>query len=139
MIKLCYKEYEYKLTHGASKSFSDETGLDLEIVLQDYIVKDIEMYNRPDTNRIGLNVALGKLYPKKVVCYALFSIIKPCHPEVSLDEICDGVHRVGWELSDRPDDMGESWPMVMKLLAYDHNDYCNNNMPANTKKKVTDI
>ena len=135
MIKLCYKEYDYKITNGACKSFFDKTGLDLQIVLAEYIA---ENYAHPEQTLLQRMVTLGKLHSRDIVNHALYAVIKPCHSEVSLDEICDATYRIGWQLSERPDDMSEPYPVVMWNLALDYNEYCNNNIPADTKKKVAD-
>ena len=133
MIKLCYKEYDYKISLAACKSFFDKTGLDLQIVLADYIRANMSEGNQTLLDRI---VTLGKLYSREVVNYALHAVIKPCHDEVSIDEICDATYRVGWQLSDRPDQLSEPYPIVMLSLALDYNAYCNTNLPE-SKKKVT--
>ena len=126
MIKLCYKEYDYKISLEADKNFTDKTGLDLQIVLAKYI--ECNHLNGEQT-LLSRMVSLGSLYSRGVVNHALHSVIKPCHKEVSFDEICDGTFRVGWQLSERPDELSEPYPIIMLQLALDHNDYCNANIP----------
>jgi hypothetical protein len=40
---------------------------------------------------------------------------------------------VSWQLSDRPDDLSEPWPIIMLQVGFDINEYFNNNIP---KKKA---
>ena len=134
MIKLCYKEYEWKASNGACKSFSDKTGLDLHTVFGDYITACMNMQDG-----LGLLEQMqvyAHLHSRKIAGLALHSIIKPCDSGVSLEEIDDATYRVSWVLSDRPDDLSEPWPFVMLSTALEMNDYLNSNMP---KKKETGI
>ena len=133
MIKLCYKEYDFKLTSGAKKYFHDKTGLDLATVFSDYIVAFIN--KREGAGAFEQMQCFAKLHSRKTASLALYSIIKECNPSVSIEEIYDATCRVDWVLSDRPDDLSEPWPFVMLNTALDINDYCNKNAPK--KKEVT--
>tara|TARA_R110000764_G_scaffold108688_4_gene194606 strand:- start:908 stop:1330 length:423 start_codon:yes stop_codon:yes gene_type:complete len=130
MIKLCYKEYEWKASTEACKSFSDKTGLDLKSVFFDYLVCAI---NTPKgislTDRMQM---YSNVHSEKIAVTALHCIIKAGSDGVSIDEIADGCNRVGWLLSERPDDLSEPWPFVMVNTALDINSYFNANIP---KKK----
>lgn len=133
MIKLCYKEYDWKLTNGACKSFFDKTGLDLQTVFADYITAWVDLpENISLMNRMQV---FSKIQTRDVASKALHSIIKPCCDGVSLDEISDATFRVSWILSERPDDLSEPWPLVMLDAALQINDYFNANIP---KKKEAD-
>lgn len=130
MIKLCYKEYSWKLSNGARKSFEDQTGLDLETVFGDYLEESLLSMNKPLISRMQ---SLSKLYSRKIATKALHAIIKAADDSIPLAEIEDACYRVSWQLSDKPDDLSEPWPIVMYLVALDMNDYFNNNLP---KKKA---
>lgn len=134
MIKLCYKEYDWKITSGACKLFFDKTGLDLQIVLADYIVCNMSDREKGGQTLLSRMVNLGKLYSRNIVNHALYSVIEKSNDGVSFDEICDATFRVGWQLSDRPSDLGEPYPIVMLNLALDYNEYCNKNIPESKKK-----
>lgn len=134
MIKLCYKEYDWKITNGACKSFFDKTNLDLQIVLADYIISNMADIDKGAQSLLSRMVTLGKIYSRDVVNHALYSVIKPCNESVSFEEICDATYRVGWQLSDKPDDLGEPYPLIMLNLALDYNEYCNKNIPKAKKK-----
>jgi hypothetical protein len=133
MIHLCYKRYEWKLSQGACKSFSDKTGLDLYTVFGDYVDASFGLVGK---NLIQVMQTYAKLYPQKIANQALHAIISSANPDVKLNEIEDATYRVSWQLSDRPDDLSEPWPVVMYHTALSINDYLNKNLP---KKKETDI
>jgi hypothetical protein len=134
MIKLCYKEYDWKVSQEACKSFTDKTGLDLKSVFFDYLVcaintsKDLSVQDRMQM--------YSNVHSEKIAITALHCIIKAGSDGVSIDEIADGFNRVGWILSDRPDDLSEPWPFVMVSAALDINTYFNANIP---KKKEAGI
>ena len=132
MIKLCYKEYDWKISNEACKSFFDKTGLDLQTVFGDYVEASIETNGKSLISRMQI---FSRLYSRKVASLALFSIIKPVNNSVSLAEIDDGTYRVSWQISDRPDDLSEPWPIVMYQTALSINEYFNANIP----KKKADI
>ena len=130
MIKLCYKEYDWKLSNEACKSFFDKTGLDLQTVFGDYIEASLETSGKSLISRMQI---FSRLYSRDIASKALFSIIKPVNDGVPLSEIEDATYRVSWMISDRPDGLSEPWPIVMFDTALQINDYFNKNIP---KKKA---
>ena len=132
MIHLCYKKYEWKISEGAHKYFTDKTGLDLLTVFGDYLEAS---FKTEGVNLIERMQIYSKLHTRKVVNYALHSIIFSVNPDVELKEIEDATYRVSWQLSDRPDDLSEPWSIVMYNTALEINDYMNKNLP----KKKADI
>lgn len=130
-IKLCYKDYDWKLTIGAIKSFRDKTGKDLYGVFAKYITASINLHK--DVSIFERNEIFRDLNSRETACQALYFIIKDAQDGVSLDEILDGALRVNWQLSDRPDDLSNPWPVVMLETAWLINEYNNNNIP---KKKA---
>ena len=131
-VKICYKTYDCKLSAGACKYFTDKTGLDLQTVFGDYVEKSIELQG---VSLISRMQSLSRLYNREIASLALYSIIKPENESVDLCEIEDATFRVSWQLSDRPDDLSEPWPIVMLQVGFDINEYFNNNIP----KKKADI
>lgn len=132
MIKLCYKEYEWKISNSACKYFFDKTGLDLQTVFGDYIASSIDANGKPLISRM---LIFSKLYDRYTASLALYSIIKDSNDGISLSEIEDATFRVSWQLSDRPDELSEPWPIVMLETALEINEYFNANIP----KKKADI
>ena len=134
MIKLCYKEYEWKASNEACKTFFDKTGLDLQTVFGDYIAACMSM--QEGTGLFEQMQIYAKLYSRKTASIALHSIIKAVEKSIPIDEIYDATYKVGWVISDRPDDLSEPWPFVMLNAALEINEYFNANVP---KKKEADI
>ena len=118
------------MTAGACKYFTDKTGLDLQTVFGDYVEKSIELQG---VSLISRMQSLSRLYNREIASLALYSIIKPENESVDLCEIEDATFRVSWQLSDRPDDLSEPWPIVMLQVGFDINEYFNSNIP---KKKA---
>ena len=134
MIKLCYKSYEWKASNEACKHFFDKTELDLQAVFGDYIAACIDM---PEgTGLFDQMQVYSKLHSRKTASIALHCLIKAVDQNISLDEIYDATYKVGWLISERPDDLSEPWPFVMLNTALEMNDYFNSNIP---KKKEADI
>tara|TARA_R100000951_G_scaffold63787_2_gene53556 strand:- start:1401 stop:1808 length:408 start_codon:yes stop_codon:yes gene_type:complete len=132
MIKLCYKQYPFKVTLKACKAFFDQTGLDLQTVFMKYIVTCSK------TTEMGLMerlVAFSELYPRDIATKALYVIIKQEQDGVSLAEVEDATYRVSWLISERDDDISEPWPLVMLDTALQINKYFSEN--SETKKTVT--
>ena len=134
MIKLCYKEYDWKASNEACKSFFDKTGLDLQSVFGDYITACMNM--QKDISLFEQMQIYSKLHSRKTASIALHCIIKEVDKNIPLDEIYDATYHVGWMLTDRPGDLSEPWPFVMLNTALEINDYFNANIP---KKKEADI
>lgn len=130
MIHLCYKKYEWKVTQGACKSFFDKTGLDLHTVFGDYIDASLESQGK---TLIGRMQTLSRLHSRHIASIALHSIISSVNKDVEIEEVEDATYRVSWQLSDRPGDLSEPWPMVMLSTALSINEYMNANLP---KKKA---
>lgn len=135
MIKLCYKEYDYKMSLGACKSFFDSTGLDLQTFLMDYISCWVKNSEESLLDRL---IALSKLYTRDICCHAFYALIKEKQDGISLSEIQDATYRVSWVQSERDDDMSEPYPIVLLNLALEINDYFYKNSDkkkADTKDK----
>ena len=132
VIKLCYKEYNFKITLASCKSFYDATGEDLQYILLQYIDKCRTTVGQDLL--IRMNALLG-VCNFETAAQAIHSLVKTENTSVSIDEIRDGMFRVSWMPSERSDDLSEPWSMVMLTIATQVNDYFNNNIPV--KKKGT--
>lgn len=134
MIKLCYKEYSWKITNGACRSFMEKTGKDLQGFFASYIVASIKMNKEISTfERCEI---LRDLHSVQDACNALFCIIDAGQDGISFAEIEDGAARVSWTVNDKPDDLSEPWPVVMLDVALQLNNYLCENLPS---KKKADI
>lgn len=133
MIRLCYKEYPYKISLAACKAFFDATGEDLQSVLLEYL----EACHR--TSGMDLVKRMSEFYKIckfEVASHAIHSLVKTANKNIPIEEIQDAMFRVSWLPSDRDDDLSEPWPLVMVTIATQVNDYFVSNMPV--KKKVTE-
>jgi len=134
MIKLCYKEYKWKISNGACRSFKEKTGKDLKGFFASYIVASINL--RKDISTFERCEIFRDLHSVEDACKAMLCVIEAAQDGISLAEIEDGAERVSWTVNDKPDDLSEPWPIVMLLLALDINSYICENLPA---KKKADI
>ena len=130
MIKLCYKEYPFKISLESCKTFFDRTGQDLQYILLSYI--------QACTDSKGLDLVSRLAHFHKVAnfetaSHALHCLAKTENKAIPLEEIQDGMFRVSWLPSERSDTLSEPWPLVMVDVATQVNDYFSINMP---KKKA---
>lgn len=116
MIKLCYKEYPYKMSLGAMKEFKKATGKDLWHTLLSMIEVYIATEESPLITRLR---ALYETLDFETAAYAFHCLIKQENKSIPLSEIEDSMFRVGWMPTDRDGDASEPWPFVMVKLAYD--------------------
>jgi hypothetical protein len=120
MIKLCYKEYEYKITLGACKYFYEQTGKDLQHSLLLYLEACDISREMSSLSRLRL---FHGLLSAKDASYLFYSVIKQAVDGVSLDEIQDAMHRVSWMPTESEDGLCEPWPIIMLGLATEANVY----------------
>ena len=132
MIKLAYKDYPLKMSLGACKVFYDDTGLDLQIVFQEYL----ELYSTCDVTSIrGQLLYFAKAHTREVATKALHAVIFAANDSIPIKEINDATYRVGWTENEKDDDLSEPWPLVMVRTALEINDY----IAGNIESKKTDI
>jgi hypothetical protein len=120
MIKLCYKEYSYKMSLKACKVFFEQTGLDLQTVFMRYIVACAES---KDDSVMARMVRMSEIYTRNIACKALHAVISQEDKSIPLAEIEDATYRVSWMPNEKEDDISEPWPMVMLDLALQINEY----------------
>jgi hypothetical protein len=132
MIKLCYKEYPFKLSLKSCKVFFDQTGLDLQTVFMKYIAACSKTMEMSLMDRL---VYFSELYTRDVACKALHSIISQENKNIPLAEIEDATFRVSWMATDNDDGLSEPWPLVMLDAALQINDYFSKEIEI--KKTVT--
>lgn len=129
LVKLCYKEYPFKISQKACKKFFEMTGLDLQTVFMKYISACVDTTGLDVTKRL---IQFSELYSRDVACKALHCMIKEEDTSIPLAEIEDGTFRVSWIESKRDDDLSEPWPLVMLDVALQINTYFTENL--NIKK-----
>ena len=132
-VKLCYKTYPVEMTLGAMKKFTDATGQDLWVTLLK-LLNENELCKDGETSILQRMIRLTELVPFEVAANIFYSMIdKSLH--VSLEEIRDGMARVGWLPTERDGDMGEPYAFVLLQLAYDVNAHMESAIKE-TKKKA---
>ena len=120
MIKLCYKEYDYKITLGACKYFFEQTGKDLQYSLLLYLEACTTSREMNSMSRLRLFHELMSFKDASVLFY---SVIKQSTSGISLSEIQDAMYRVSWLPTESEDGLCEPWPIVMLELATEANAY----------------
>lgn len=120
MIKLCYKEYPYKLTLGACREFYEQTGKDATYILMRYLEAFyIDTKGMPLISRIRY---LKGLESEDTISKLLHSMIRAEVKTMPLDEIQDAMFKVSWLPNENDNDISEPWPIVVAKLAIDIND-----------------
>ena len=130
MIKLCYKEYGYKVTLSACKSFYEQTGTDLQHTLLMYLDACHQSAGQGLLERMATfhNVCSFDKAAKLIHC-----LIKQDDKSISIAEIEDAMFRVSWTPTDQDSELCQPWPLVMLDIATQVNDYFAENLP---KKKA---
>jgi len=136
MIKLCYKEYPFKISLNACKVFHDQTKLDLQTVFMKYIAHCHKTTEMELTERL---VSFSELYTRDIASKALHVIINEAGDGVPLAEIEDATFRVSWIANIKDDDVSEPWPMVMLDTALQINSYFASNIQAKKTDTSADI
>lgn len=136
MIKLFYIAYDYKMSLGAMRDYTAATNRclwrDLLAVVEAWenssaaISSDNAM--QIASHRIG---AICDAVPFNDAAHLFKALIDAAGSRVSIDDIDDGMFRSGLIPSDRPDNCGEPWPLVLVKVAQD----INKGMIADVKKK----
>ena len=115
MIKLCYKAYEYKLSLGACKYFSEKTGKDLQYNLMLFLEACRSSQKMEYTKRLSLFHEIMSFKDAAILFYAL---IKDVDQSIPLCEIEDAMFRVSWIPAVTDDaELCQPWPLVMVDLA----------------------
>ncbi len=132
MIKLCYKEYDYKLNLAACKAFFDATGKDLPYTLMRYLEACRATQGMDSLERLRHFFGVESF---EVVSKLFHCLIKQEDKSIPLAEIQDAMYRVSWMPSDKDDsDLCEPWPLVVVVLATQVNEYY-----SKLNKKKADI
>lgn len=115
MIKLCYKEYDYKLTLGAIKGFKKDTGEDILFILSKLLEVWQESIGASQRSRIN---QLYSVCDFELSAYAFYHLIKSKQDSIPLIEIEDAMFRVGVVPNNVDDEYCVPWPVVLVDLAY---------------------
>ena len=93
IFKLCYKDYEYKVTWAAKREFKRETGRGLWSTLQG--VMHVVQQNK-NASVLSLMTAIGEHIDDVDGAILLWVLAKQCNSALQLSEIADACDRAGW-------------------------------------------
>jgi hypothetical protein len=136
MIKLCYKEYDFKVNLAACKSFYEQTGTDLQHTLLLYLDANVKSVGQGLLERMTTYHGVCKF---DIAAKLMHCLIKQKHDGIPLAEIEDAMFRVSWTPTEQTTELCEPWPLVMLGLATQVNDYFADNLPkkkADTSEKA---
>ena len=128
-FKLAYKSYRYSYNNEVHKRFEDATGLNMAVVLQAYMRCALSLQ---DKGKLDMHVELLKLYDRNIVSQ-LFYCITNESLNIPLDEFDDATFRTQWFQVATVDGFSDEYTSVILKMAYDCNDYVQNNI--HVKKK----
>lgn len=98
----------------AIKKFKQNTGKDLWCLM----ITMIEIFAKTkDLSTLERMRTLYEACDFETASYAFHALCT--NDSIPLEEIQDGMFRVGWRPTEREDDISEPWAIVLVLLAYD--------------------
>jgi len=115
-FKLCYKEYDYKITWSAKRDFKRETGRGLWSSLQGllFIVQE-----NKGGSVFNLMSEMGKHIDDVEGAILLHSLAKQCNSSLQLSEIADACDRVGWRPVNDDSDYAQPYTLVLYSMVLD--------------------
>ena len=114
-FKLCYKEYDFKVTWSAKRDFKRETGRGLWSTLQGVYRVMIENKDKPVLSRME---AVGLHIDEVDAATLLWCLAKQCNSSLKINEIADACDRMGWRPSDG-DEWAQPYPYVLYKMMSD--------------------
>jgi hypothetical protein len=109
-FKLCYKEYDYKVTWSAKRDFKRETGRGLWSTLQG--IMPIIQANR-EGSVFNLMAEIGKHIDDVDGPILLYTLAKQCNVALQMSEIADACDRVGWRPTENDNDYAQPYTFVL--------------------------
>lgn len=115
-FKLCYKEYDYKITWSAKRDFKRETGRGLWSTLQGVI--NVVHANKT-TSAFNLMAEIGKHIDDVDGAILLHTLAKQCNSALQLSEIADACDRAGWRPVDDDSEYAQPYTLVLYAMVLD--------------------
>jgi hypothetical protein len=115
-FKLCYKEYDYKITWSAKREFKRETGRGLWSTLQGLMV--IVQANK-DGPVFNLMAEIGKHIDDVDGAILLYTLAKQCNASLQLSEIADACDKVGWRPVESDSEYAQPYTFVLYAMLLD--------------------
>ena len=114
MIKLCYKEYDFKLSLKAIKGFKKDTREDLMFTLS----RVLECWS--NNSDLSVRARINELYlccDFELAAYAFYHLIRGSDSSIPLSEIEDAMFRVGITPNKVDDELCQPWTLVLVGVA----------------------
>ena len=119
-FKLCYKEYDYKITWSAKRDFKRETGRGLWSTLQ--AILPIVQANAKGSV-MSLCAEIGKHIDDVDGPILLYTLAKQCNSSLQLAEIADACDRVGWRPIESDDEYAQPYTYVLYNMVHAIDDW----------------
>lgn len=114
-FKLCYKSYPFKMSLAAMREFKTNTGKDLWFTLLSYLECYVAHANEPT---ITLMAKLTACVDFDTASQALYSLVKAAEPGTELEQLQDGMFRVGWRpVEEEESEFIQPYPLVLVDIA----------------------
>jgi len=114
-FSLCYKDYDYKLTWSAKREFKRETGRGLWPVLLGVYNIVVKHQGSPI---MELLQAISEHVDDIDGAFLLWTIAKQCNSSLTLDEITDGVERVGWRQAEIDSEYAKPYTLILYEITH---------------------
>jgi hypothetical protein len=118
-FKLCYKEYDYKITWAAKREFKRETGRGLWCTLQGIV--GVVQENK-ESSAMKLCTEIGRHLGDVDGVILLYILAKQCNSALQLSEIADACDLVGWRPISNDDTYAQPYTIVLYSMALDIDD-----------------
>ena len=115
-FKLCYKEYDYKITWSAKRDFKRETGRGLWSAIQG-VMGIVHEHNKGSA--FNLMAEIGRHIDDVDGPILLHTLAKQCNPSLQLSEIADACERAGWRPVDDDSEYAQPYTLVLYSIVLD--------------------
>jgi len=120
MIKLCYKEYPFKITLGAMREYKELTGKSLHYSLMKAYKANIDGRETTLINRL-LQIQEAISFDDALAVF--HTIIKTENSATSKAEIEDAMLKVSWFPNADDSDLGRPWPFELMTIVEEVNNF----------------
>ena len=113
-FKLCYKQYDFKSTHGAHRAFQEDTGESLLGLLNDVL----HMYGQiGGMGAAEATASFLKICPESLGAKAFYYLAKECNGALTIDEIEDAVFHTSQRIPTSSDSFDNPWYLILSKVA----------------------
>lgn len=127
---LCYKSYPFKMSLQAMKQFEERTGKDLWSTLLQFLD---EWMKHQESSVLTRCAKVSAVISFNDAAEMLHALVKAEDKSIPLDEIRDGMFRVGWMPSDASNDQVDPYTAVLFKVGTEINTLFNDGVKAEKK------